>query len=144
MKTMTNRGKKKLQRQYNSKLNEIPVPDLPQYSNSQNSLKSNFPYKIEINQSLNDQALAGYAPSPQTKRAKKTKKQNKKPNFIRYKNGTVVEVPRRKRQKNKETNKESEAISIENIKWRTYKKEGELANPLLPRPIVEEYNFVKD
>lgn len=141
---MTNRGKKKLQRQYNSKLNEIPVPDLPQYSSDQNQLKSNFPYKIEINQSLNDQALAGYAPEPQIKKRKKTRKRNKKSRTIIYNNGTILEVPRRKRQKNKETNKESETISIENIKWRTYMKEGELANPLLPRPIVEEYNLVKD
>lgn len=159
MRVVNSKDKKKLQRQYNTnkfnKLNEIPVPTLPEYNNSDSTpLKSNLPlsynYKFEINQSLNDQAQFGTFPAPKTKRAKKYNRRNKKKNhkskvsYITYGNGTVVEVPRKIKKNPKDLiNLIGEPTSIKNIRWRTYRKEGKREHPFYPKPIVEEYNFVR-
>lgn len=154
MRAVSNKDKKKLQRQYKTnkfnKLNEIPVPTLPEYNKTDSSYKNNLPltynYKFEINQSLNDQAQFDTVPPPRTKRLKKNsrriKKKNIKPSFVTYENGTVVEVPANKTKKSQK-NLLGEPTLIKNIRWRTYKKEGKRAHPFYPKPIVEEYNFVK-
>lgn len=160
MRSVNNKDRKKLQHKYNTnkfnKLNEIPVPTLPEYNSSDSfPLKSNVPltyaYKFEINQSLNDQAQFGTFPAPKTKRVKKNdnrrnkKKHSKgKKNFITYGNGTVVEMPRKiKKNPQALNNMIGEPTSIKNIRWRTYRKEGKREHPFYPKPIVEEYNFVR-
>ncbi|VEN38486.1 unnamed protein product [Callosobruchus maculatus] len=163
MRTVSNsKEKKKLQRQYKAdkynKLNEIPVPEIPEYGNgtqtsTTETLKSNVPitYKFEINQHLNDQALIGFAPAEQIRKPRKNMKKQKRMNLVQYRNGTVAEPPKRKKKKNRRkkyrTNDEDEAAvptSINGIRWRTFKKKGQLVNPFYPRPIVEEYSNIKE
>lgn len=159
IRVVSQKDKKKLQRQFNTdkynKLNEIPVPILPEYNNSDATpLKSNLPlsynYKFEINQSVNDQAQFGSYVQPKVKRVKKYNRKNKRKNkksiisYITYGNGTVIEVPKKVRKNAKELNNLiGEPTSIKNIRWRTYRKEGRREHPLYPKPIVEEYNFIK-
>ncbi|KAG5875045.1 hypothetical protein JTB14_022027 [Gonioctena quinquepunctata] len=156
LKIVTNKGKKKLKQHYNvdqyNKLNEIPVPSVPNYDNDSIPLK-NIPitFKFEINESLNDQAMFAFAPKEEVKKVKKNRKRKaKKLRTVRLANGTVLEVPKRKKNKNKrkkytpKTEDLGEPTLMRNIRWRTYKKEGKIMNPLYPRPIVEEYNYVKE
>ncbi|CAH1971567.1 unnamed protein product [Acanthoscelides obtectus] len=150
-----NKEKKKLQRQYNvnkyNKLNEIPVPEIPEYGNGTQSstiatLKSNVPitYQFEINQHLNDQALIGFAPAEQKRKPRKNKKKQKRTNLAQYRNGTVVETSKKKKNRRKKYRKneldaDGEPTSIKNVRWRTYREKGTLVDPNYPRPIVEEY-----
>nr|CAI5831841.1 unnamed protein product [Callosobruchus analis] len=162
MRTVSNKEKKRLQRQYKAdkynKLNEIPVPEIPEYGNGTQTstietLKSNVPitYKFEINQHLNDQALIGFAPAEQKRKPRKNMKKQKRMNLAQYRNGTAAEASKKKKKKNRRKkyrpNEEDAAgvpTSINGIQWRTFKKKGQLVNPFYPRPIVEEYTNVKE
>ncbi|XP_044266725.1 lithostathine-1-beta-like [Tribolium madens] len=131
IKIVTSKGKKKLLRQYNvnkyNKLNEIPVPTIPEDANyNTTSLKA-----VNINN-------AQFALKPKERKRRTRKNKRKKVNLedSGY-NSTLGE--RRRRQKNKEEGD----LSMERMKWKTYYKDSTL-NPLHPKPIVEEFNYVKE
>lgn len=160
LKTVSGKGKKKLRRQYHAdkdnKLNEIPVPTIPDYSDNDTAiLKANIPisYKVEINQRLNDQALFAEVFPAVEKRVKPKRKRKTKfrelTQFKRNSNGTLSDPTsfrdRNKRRKNKGKKVDKgRPTSIQHIRWRTYKKNLKQSNPLYPDPIVEEYNYVKE
>ncbi|XP_060517672.1 uncharacterized protein LOC132696705 isoform X2 [Cylas formicarius] len=162
--TVTNRDKKKLLRQYNvNKLNEIPVPDIQGDildKKSAANLKLHRPanlYQIELNKDLNAQ----YA--YRTNKRKKNKKNKWKlppPQIRQYTNGTiyveksavdnsdvptVVTVGSSYNRKRRNRIKDDELLKkpMGKLKWRTY-KEMDIKHPLHPRPIVEEFNLVKE
>lgn len=157
LKTVNSKGKKKLRRQYNvdkdNKLNEIPVPTILDYPlNDTAPLKANIPitYKVEINQRLNDQALFAEAAPPFEKSVKRAKRKRKakQRELSHYKrNSTISELSsfldreRRRKPKGKSVDR-GKATAIQHIRWRTYKRKQN--NPLYPKPIVEEYNYVKE
>ncbi|KAJ8964447.1 hypothetical protein NQ314_004906 [Rhamnusium bicolor] len=159
LKVVGNKGKKKLRRQYNAdkynKLNEIPVPTIPDYlSNSSIPLKANIPisYKVEINNSLNDQALFAESSPELVRKVKKNKRKRKtkkyrqlgqlKQNATKDGSKLLDNVKNTKYKGNVSDN--GKPTSIQHIRWRTYKKELKQANPLYPKTIVEEYNYVKE
>lgn len=131
IKTVTNKGKKKLLRQYKvnkyNKLNEIPVPNLPEDISNTTGLKA-----VNINN-------AQYAFKPKD-RKRKFRKNRKKKVTVSDDNGyNSTQGERRRRQKNKDEGD----ISMERIKWKTYYKNVTLS-PLHPKPIVEDFNYFKD
>lgn len=154
-----NKSRKKLLRQYNTnQLNEIPIPqisnnilpnedDLKAQSNAL-SLKSD-PFHIEIYPLVLD-AQPAYRKKPRKNRKKK-RKNSLEPALQQHSNGTIFEnaIPavllsdqpyRRRRNKAKE----DENIQLPmKIYYKTY-KETNGKDPLLPNPIVEEYNLAKE
>lgn len=148
---MSNKDKKKLQRQYNAdkdnKLNEIPVPILPE-DRTVTSLKDYANDGIS-----NEIGAFARVPNPEKRRKGKGKgrKGGKRSRSSMDKglNGTVIyEIPtvkegrfRKRRNRGKEGKKAD--TSIENIKWKTYYNEATV-NPLYPRGIVEEFVYTKN
>jgi hypothetical protein len=136
IKIVTNKGKKKLLRQYKvnkyNKLNEIPVPNLPENVNyNVTGLKGHQPN-------------AQFAVKPRVHRRRTRKNRRKKANVPQdsgYNSTTHEEqTERRRRQKVKE---EGGDLSMEKIMWKTYYKDSTL-NPLHPKAIVEEFSYMKD
>ncbi|KAJ8920843.1 hypothetical protein NQ315_015635 [Exocentrus adspersus] len=157
LKIVSSKDKKKLRRQYkvdkDNKLNEIPVPIIPDYmTNNTTPLKSNIPisYQVEINNSLNDQALFAETAPVQERRAKKGRKKKRKTKYKqlthlkRNTNGTSSDDKERRRKNREKVVDKGNPTSMQHIRWKTYKKEVKQANPLYPKPIVEEYNYVKE
>ncbi|CAH1104191.1 unnamed protein product [Psylliodes chrysocephalus] len=159
LKTVNNREKKKLKRQYkadkDNKLNEIPVPLINDSTNNVTSLKYNIPitYHFEVNENLNDKTMFAYKSPELSKNSRRVNPhRNKKRNpqrirQIRLANGTIAEVPSRRLNRNKQNKKTKnmgKPTLMKNIRWKTYYKKEKLPNPLYPQPIVEEYNYVRD
>lgn len=64
--------------------------------------------------------------------------------FFTNENGTVIEIPRKMKKSSAEVNNLlGKPTSIKNIRWKTYRKQGKGEHPFYPKPIVEEYNFVR-
>ncbi|XP_050501452.1 uncharacterized protein LOC114336078 [Diabrotica virgifera virgifera] len=160
LKTVNNRDKKRLQRQYkaskDNRLNEIPVPYIPDFPNNTTALKYNalpITYHFEPNDKLSDNAMFAYKSPEYKKPVRRNGQRKKKSNSLRpmrplrLANGTVIERPRKRvthrRRKQRKPEDLGKPTLIKNIRWKTYKKNGNLPNPLYPRPIVEEYNYVK-
>lgn len=138
VRNVTNKGKKKLQKQYkadkNNKLNEVAVPEIR---------TNNIPNDIQpYNWNYKENNAFAYRSNGNDYR----KRQNKK-DTTSYKNinGTIIEPPRRSRRKeNKKSDKHkqyerSKHNSIEKIRWKTY-YEG-TPSPLHPRVAVEEFSY---
>ncbi|RZB40372.1 uncharacterized protein BDFB_007250, partial [Asbolus verrucosus] len=137
IKIVTSKGKKKLQRQYNAnkynKLNEIPVPTLPedlQYNATY--LKGHHPNGVNYNK-----AQFALKPKQRKRRNRRRKKKVNVQQDSAYNLTDSGAIDARK--KNKE---EKGDLSNERIKWKTYYKDSTL-NPLHPKAIVEEFNYVK-
>lgn len=151
LKIVSNKDKKKLQRQYNAgknnKLNEIPVPILPE--------DRNITILKDYTKNGISNEIGAFARLPNAEKRKKNKGRGRK-NGKRSRNsagndlnGTVIyEIPRVKEgrfRKRRNRVKEEKKIdtSIENIKWKTYYNEATV-NPLYPRGIVEEFVYTKN
>lgn len=131
---MTSKGKKKLLRQYKvnkyNQLNEIPVPNLPDYPHYNTTyLKGHHPNAIT--------GAYGFKPKTHRRRVKKLRRK-KPPTPGENYNATVYygQAERPRRQK-------AGDASFEKFKWKTYYKDSTL-NPLHPKAIVEEFNYIKD
>ncbi|KAJ3656309.1 hypothetical protein Zmor_015395 [Zophobas morio] len=142
IKIVTSKGKKKLLRQYKvnkyNKLNEIPVPDLPQDARYNTTiLKGHHPNGASLNH-------AQYARKPRDRRRRVRKNRKKKVNVLSDNDNTLNsthygQTERKRRQKTKEEGD----LSMERIKWKTYYKDSNLS-PLHPKAIIEEFNYVKE
>lgn len=151
LKIVSNKDKKKLQRQYNAgknnKLNEIPVPLLPEDGTTSLKDFTNFDDSNDIG------ALAATIPKPEKRKKSKnrSRKIGKKNRNLVEKglNGTVIyEIPKVKegrfrKRRNRGKEGRNADTSIENIKWKTYYNEATI-NPLYPRGIVEEFLYTKN
>lgn len=150
LKIISNKDKKKLQRQYNAgkdnKLNEIPVPILmggvnttflKDYSSNVISNKIQSPARIPN---------AGHRKKSRNKESGKRSKSSLKKQID---GGTVIyEIPRVKeggfrKRRNKSKDGKRMDTSIKNIKWKTYYNQATM-NPLYPRGIIEEFVYAKN
>lgn len=163
LKTVTKRGKKKLQKQYNAtkynQLNEVPVPVLPEISNSIDDV---YKKHMEISNSLYDDnnhldnvaAAVRSKPSARVKKHKKnndlnvannneetTKKTQKRKKKRRnefnleemksFNSSSSTEVPRKHRNKMRDFN---------GMRWKSYYDRSTIS-PLHPRRIIQEFTY---
>ncbi|XP_050307442.1 uncharacterized protein LOC126744139 [Anthonomus grandis grandis] len=140
--------KNKLPKNYRESniLNEIPVPDISNDIVTKEQPSSD-PFHIEVYP-----LVFNSKPVALKKKERKARKKNKLavPALKQYSNGTVYEntapavllsdEPVRKRRNRV---KEKENLKQAPIYYRTYQESRRGKNPLLPNPVVEEYNFGK-